>query len=189
MAGRYTKVPRQQAFLKAFAECGTITAAAKAIGISRAGAGKWLERDPEFAERFEIARQEFADRLEEVALKRAIEGTEEYLLNPKTGIVRDQRGKPIMQKRYSDRLMIEALKAKRRSEYGEQVQVNGTIALKKVIPSPAEEKAQLKEAMQILGGLPLPIDEPDEIEAPQLPEPQSHPPLDVIDGTAREVEE
>ena len=67
-------------FLIAFAEKGTVRAAAKAIGVDRCAHDDWMDNDPEYHEAFERAQVDLADLLESIALKRAVEGSERLLV-------------------------------------------------------------------------------------------------------------
>ncbi|MCL0043419.1 hypothetical protein M1N17_03165 [Dehalococcoidia bacterium] len=64
------KDTNQKKFLKAFAQCGTVKGAAVAAGITRQAVYLWRSGEPEFEDAFQEARDEFADRLEEIALDR-----------------------------------------------------------------------------------------------------------------------
>lgn len=163
-----TKDPRQRAFLRAFAKLGTITHAADAVGIGRSTHQSWMLRDSAYRERFEEARDDFADNLEEAARKRAVEGYEMFIPNPRTGVALNAKGKPIMQKIYSDKLLETMLKAKRPSEYGEKVTFSGGIGVAFV--KPELNVAMVKEVLAA-------------IDFSTLPPPGR----DVIEGEAREL--
>ena len=93
---------KKRAFLAAFAECGTVTHAAEIAGISRRMVQYWKKDDPEFAEAFRVAEEKAADRLEQEARRRAIEGVPEpvFYKGRKVGTVQ----------KYSDTLLIFLLK-------------------------------------------------------------------------------
>ena len=62
---------RKQAFLTAYAKCGTVTSAARSIGISPATPYDWLKHNTDdFKANFEQAKQSFADSLESLAFDR-----------------------------------------------------------------------------------------------------------------------
>ena len=62
---------RKKAFLVAYAKCGTVTQASKAIGINPATPYDWLKHDNDgFKANFEHAKQSFADSLESIAFER-----------------------------------------------------------------------------------------------------------------------
>lgn len=115
----------QDAFLAAFGLNGNITAAARAVDHDRDVHYRWLAEDDEdgtYARRFQAAREEFADRLEAEARRRAIDGVEEYVVSAGKLVV-DDEGKPLVQRRYSDQLLVRLLEAKRPDEYRPRQQV------------------------------------------------------------------
>ncbi len=67
---RLTKSKRGQ-FLRILRDCGTVTAAAKAIGITRQAAYLAKDKYPTFALEWEEAIESATDKLVEVAVKRA----------------------------------------------------------------------------------------------------------------------
>jgi hypothetical protein len=64
----------QAAFLAAYPEVGTITAAATAAGINRCTHIDWLESDPTYPARFAQAQDEALEVLEAEARRRAVRG-------------------------------------------------------------------------------------------------------------------
>ena len=56
--------PKKRAFLAAYAECGVISHAAEAAGVSRRMHWNWLKGDSEYAEAFVEAKKDAADALE-----------------------------------------------------------------------------------------------------------------------------
>lgn len=60
--------PKKEFFVKAYARTGTLTAAAKLVGISPSTHRKWLADDPLYREAFEAAFDAITDALEEVSL-------------------------------------------------------------------------------------------------------------------------
>jgi hypothetical protein len=96
---------RQQVFLTAFGQLGTIRAAARAIGIHRDTVNKWLSADLySFQKRMEEARQEYREFLEDL--------THERLMNPQ-----GNRG--------SDILLMFRKKAEWPEKYREEIKVLG----------------------------------------------------------------
>jgi len=62
---------KKQAFLTAYTKCGTVTSAAKSIGINPATPYDWLKHNTDgFKVSFEQAKQSFADSLESIAFER-----------------------------------------------------------------------------------------------------------------------
>ena len=68
--GRLTQ--RQRAFLVAYPRCWTISAACGAAGVSRETHYRWLRESEGYEAAFHNAREEAADRLEGLALERAM---------------------------------------------------------------------------------------------------------------------
>ncbi|MBF0186096.1 MAG: hypothetical protein HQM06_17140 [Magnetococcales bacterium] len=95
---------RRKLFLAALAQSGVITAAAEAAGMSRGCAYLQRAKDPDFAEQWESALEEFADSLESEAYRRAVEGWEEPIFHggQEVGTIR----------RYSDSLLRDMLRAR-----------------------------------------------------------------------------
>ncbi len=98
-------------FLDELRRSGSITQAAKRAAIGRRTAYIWRDDDPDFAEAWEDAKQEYCDDLEAEADRRAREGVPSHLYFDKDGnIVGEVR-------RYSDTLLIFRLKALRPEKY------------------------------------------------------------------------
>lgn len=95
---------RREAFLKAFAVIGTVSAAAEAAGVDRSTHYEWLN-DPEYAADFEQAAQAAADLLEREAVRRAVQGT--------TRGVYHQGQKVGEETHYSDTLLMFLLNGRR----------------------------------------------------------------------------
>ena len=75
-AGQAVKRTRQVIFLKALAEFGTLTQAAKVARVNAATHRKWLDADPWFREQFKEALQNYRDLVAEEIHNRAIHGVE-----------------------------------------------------------------------------------------------------------------
>ena len=110
---RHISHMKKRAFLAAFAECGTVTHAAEIAGISRRMVQYWKKDDPEFAEAFRVAEEKAADRLEQEARRRAIEGVSEPVFHKGEVVGTVQK--------YSDTLLIFLLKGARPEKYRERV--------------------------------------------------------------------
>lgn len=122
------KVPftadRKHRFLEVLAACGSVTMACQAIGCTRATSYNHRAADEHFAGRWAEAEAVAADRLEEEARRRAIEGT----LRPAVSggkVVVDAEGKPVMLREYSDRLLELLLRARKPAAFGSKVTVAG----------------------------------------------------------------
>jgi hypothetical protein len=113
---------RQTAFLAAFGECGNITAAAALVPVSRETVYAWRDEDEGFPARLADAQEEFADRLEHEARRRAIEGVKDYVVSAGRLVYIDDPGNPgrqipLVRQVFSDTLLLAMLKAKRPAEY------------------------------------------------------------------------
>jgi hypothetical protein len=114
-----TDFPRkkQEAFLKAFIEHGTLTHAARAMGLSRSLHNKWMASDPTYPERYALAQEAVADKLEKEAMRRAHDGVKEpvYYQGERVGYVR----------KYSDQLMGLLLRGHRPKRYRDRTEISG----------------------------------------------------------------
>ena len=96
---------RQECFLEALADTGSVTTAVAIAGTSRTRVYELRKADPVFAAAWEEAEDIAADRLEDEARRRALEGVPELLVSAGK-LVRDDDGKPITVRRYSDNLLL-----------------------------------------------------------------------------------
>jgi hypothetical protein len=103
---------RQERFLKALSETGSVTAAARIASSSRTRLYAARKAHPAFATAWEEAEEIAADRLEDEARRRALEGVPEPLVSAGK-LVRDDDGQPITLRRYSDHLLLALIKARR----------------------------------------------------------------------------
>jgi len=103
---------RQEQFLKALAETGSVATSAAVAGTSRTRVYELRKTNPVFASAWEDAEEIAADRLEEEARRRAVKGVEEPLVTAGK-LVRDENGRPITVTRYSDNLLLALIKARR----------------------------------------------------------------------------
>jgi len=71
----------QQRFIKALSKTGSVTNAAALAGTSRTRVYELRNRDPGFAAAWEDAEEVAADRLEDEARRRAVEGVPEPLVS------------------------------------------------------------------------------------------------------------
>lgn len=117
MTVRSVTAKKKELFLKNLAQSGNVTDSAKSAGWVRQRAYENRESDFVFAEAWQNAEQEYADKLEREADRRAIEGVNEprFYEGEVCGHVR----------KYSDTLLIFRLKAIRPEKYRERVEVAG----------------------------------------------------------------
>jgi hypothetical protein len=115
------KQPKKRAFLRAYAETGNVSRAAELAGISRATVytRQWLD-DAEFQAAKAEAMEMAADRLEQEAWRRAVEGVDEPV-----GWFRGEPGGTV--KRYSDTLLIFMLKGTRPEKFRERYETAGAV--------------------------------------------------------------
>jgi len=108
---------RQERFLKALAETGgMVSKALRAVGMSKSRLYELREEDPEFAKKWDEAKEAGLDLLEDEVIRRALHGT----LRPVF-----QGGRQVGQIReYSDTLLIFFLKANR-VKYRERRELTG----------------------------------------------------------------
>lgn len=110
-------------FIEHLRETANVTASAAVIGVSRQAVYEWREQDAEFALAWADAIEAATDALEAEARRRALHGTEEYLTG-KDGLIRDLSGNPVMQRRYSDTLLVQQLRAYRGDRYRDRATVD-----------------------------------------------------------------
>ena len=103
---------RQEQFLKALADTGSVTTAVATARTSRTRVYELRKTDPAFAAKWEEAEEIATDRLEEEARRRAIEGVAQPLVSAGK-LVRGDDGQPITVRHYSDNLLLGLLKARR----------------------------------------------------------------------------
>lgn len=118
-----------RAFLAAYRLTASITRAAEAAGISREAHYRLLERSAEYRAAFAAATAIAGDRLEDEAVRRAVEGVERPVLYHGKPVLipvdpKKLRGKkkPLLEHDYSDALLIALLKAKKPKEYKDRVE-------------------------------------------------------------------
>lgn len=104
---------KQRRFIEVLADTGIVSAAAKAVGMSRESANR-LRRSPHgagFARAWDAARHHAGSALEDIAFERAIEGVEQNVF--------DEYGNVVCTKRvYNDRLLTFLLSALKPERYG-----------------------------------------------------------------------
>jgi hypothetical protein len=95
--------PRQVAFLESYSRTGTVLRAAEGV-CHRCSHYRWLEESATYCQAFEIAKALFGEHLREVAIKRALEGTEEPVIC-RGKLLRDEEGKIVTRRRYNVSLL------------------------------------------------------------------------------------
>lgn len=114
------KHPKQRAFLSVYAETSNIVKAARSAQINRGTHYHWLDSDPDYARAFDMARRQSGDILESEAMRRAVEGTEEYVLHQGQPVRDpDNPGQFLKKRRYSDFLLFKMMQAAIPEKYRE----------------------------------------------------------------------
>ncbi len=142
---------KQARFLKAYRESGNIKASCAAAGVHRQTYYNWRDQDEAFQAALPDAKEDACDTLEFAAYERAVRGVESYVVSmgrvvyeeiaqcddtgtpklDKEGKEGKQvtqvtlRGKPILERKYSDSLLITLLKANLPRKYKDKVEVTG----------------------------------------------------------------
>jgi hypothetical protein len=127
-----TKKRRQDAFLKEFKICATVTHAAKLANIGRQTHYDWLRKDEEYQVAFAEAEIAATDALVAEARRRATEGVEEpvYYKGEVVGTIQ----------KYSDTLLIFLLKGALPEIYRERYEISGGDKAIRVKSDPGREK-------------------------------------------------
>lgn len=128
----------QDTFLDAFRARGNVLRACEAAEVGRRTVYDWIEKDLAFKARFEEAREDAVDLLEDEARRRAVDGVKEPVY---------QNGKVVGHiTRFSDRLLEQQLKAHRPERYRERMELTG----KDGGPIRAQHEHVLKQARTTL---------------------------------------
>jgi hypothetical protein len=127
----------EKAFLAALEETGSVTEAAKAVGMGRSNVYQYKRNDQEFAAKWEQSLDVAADVLEDEARRRAFEGVEEpvFQKGEKVGTIR----------RYSDTLLMFLLKGIRPQKWRESRATLPPAELNKMIETELQRISKQKE--------------------------------------------
>jgi len=113
----YVKIDakKKQKFIECLSETGSVTKTCEALAVSRVEMYKHRNKDPEFKEQWEAARQVALQALEDEAWRRAFKGTEKpvYYRGAPCGYIRE----------YSDHLMTVLLNANLPEKYRYQAKI------------------------------------------------------------------
>ena len=149
---------KQRRFIEVLADTGLVSAAAKAVGMSREGANR-LRRSPHgaaFARAWDAARLHAGGGLEDIAFERAIEGVEQN--------VYDEWGEVVCTKRvYNDRLLMWLLGHLKPERYGRPAPAPPA---QPEAPAPPPERAVEASLRALEPALPAPPEQllgPDEL--------------------------
>lgn len=135
------RIKKQERFLKAMGEHGTVKFACKYAGISRQTYKNWRDTDEAFKAQLPDAELERNDTLEYSAFSQAVDGVPSYVVSqgkivyheipvfnedgtPKLdahGYEVMKRGEPIIERKYAPNLLITLLKANMPEKYRERI--------------------------------------------------------------------
>jgi hypothetical protein len=105
--------PKKRAWLAAYGKCGVVRQSCAAADLSHGAYYGWLKDDPQFAEAVRYAKEEFIERLEMEADRRAVEGVPRLKFHNGRPVIDPTTGQPYIEREYSDLLLIFRLKALR----------------------------------------------------------------------------
>lgn len=120
---------KKDKFLEELAECGNVTMAAAACGITRQAAYVWRREDPDCAIRWNDALEMAADKLEHAAWKRAVVGWDEEVYT--------QKGFAGYVHKFDSQLLALLLKGAKPERYRERYQVDTSIEARNLVPTGA----------------------------------------------------
>lgn len=143
---------KQDRFLKAYRESANVKASCKAAGISRQTYYNWRDHDEAFQAQLPDAKEDACDTLEFAAFERAVKGvpTKVYSMGrvvyeevpvldengkPKLNKQNEpimRRGKPLIERKYSDPLLTTLLKANMPGKYRDNQHIDMNIQLQEV---------------------------------------------------------
>jgi hypothetical protein len=115
---------RQERFLVAYRDCGTVKRACEAGGIGRSTHYDWLEASGDYARRFEDAKRDAGELLEQEARRRAVVGMIRFKFYRGEPIIDPRTGQPYMELEYSDSLLQFLLKGAMPNKYKERLDMN-----------------------------------------------------------------
>lgn len=114
MANRTIRTPHaREQFLAALSDGASVTKACEAAKIGRRSSYDWRKADTEFAAEWDSAVERGTDRIEDEALRRAVDGVEKPV-----GWHQGKAGGTVTE--YSDRMLEMLLKARRPQKYAER---------------------------------------------------------------------
>jgi hypothetical protein len=137
------RVLKQSRFLKAYRESGNVKYSCKSAGINRSTYYEWRDHDEAFKVQLPDANEDANDTLEYAAYDRAVRGVESYVVSMGRVVYEDildlnedgsqklnkhgepltKRGKPIIERKYSDSLLVTLLKARMPEKYKDKQHV------------------------------------------------------------------
>ncbi len=139
------RLSKQRKFLTAYSRVGIVKVACKAAGISRQTYYAWRDKDAAFKTQLPDVEQDANEALESAAYDRAVQGVPSFVVSmgrmvyeeipvlnkdgtPKLDHEGKQimlRGKPLIERKYSDSLLTTLLKARMPEKYKERLEHTG----------------------------------------------------------------
>lgn len=140
------RLKKQIRFLSAFRSTANVKHSCKFAGISRQTYYDWKDRDPIFTKHLAVADEEANDTLEYAGYDRAVSGIPSYVVSQGKMVYEDipalekdgtpklneygkqiyLHGAPLVEKKYSDTLLVTLLKARMPQKYNrQQLEVSG----------------------------------------------------------------
>lgn len=151
---------KQRRFIEVLADTGLVSAAAKAVGMSREGANR-LRRSPHgaaFARAWDAARLHAGGVVEDIAFERAFEGVEHNVYN--------EWGEVVCTKRvYNDRLLMFLLRHLKPERYGRGAAAPAAQPGEEAPPPDMDVEASLRAMEPLLPAPPERLFDPDELAA------------------------
>lgn len=139
--GRTVRTDQSCAFIDALRNSGNVTEACRAADVSRVWAYERRANDPAFAAQWEEALEIAIDSLEGEAWRRGRDGTEEYITS-KDGIIYGEDNRPVMQRKYSDTLLIKLLTAHRPEKFKDRAQIDHNVGDLAALMDAARKRAR-----------------------------------------------
>jgi hypothetical protein len=153
------RVRKQARFLGAYRASGNVMYSCKVAGISRQTYYDWRDRDEMFKAELPDAMQDAHDTLELAAYERAVQGVESYVVSMGRVVYEDVplldeegkpklnkdggqimlRGKPIVERKYSDSLLTTLLKANMPEKYRDKQEIDLTTHIGKMAEQAKDE--------------------------------------------------
>ena len=113
----------QALFLEAYRESANVKYSCQVAHINRVTFYRWKANDKAFAALLAEAEPDACDTLEYAAYERAVKGIESYVVS-QGKLVYDPDGKPLVERKYSDTLLITLLKARIPEKYRDKQQID-----------------------------------------------------------------
>lgn len=162
---------KRSRFLKALADGASQSAAAAAAGVSRRTPYKWRDTDAAFAEDWDEAEATGTDRIEDAAMRRAVDGVKRPVF---------QQGKCVGHvTEYSDHLTAILLKGRRPEKFRENIKADLAVSTPQRFYGLEGDQLDLEVARSLAYLLEKGSAAADRLSIPRLPAPTSAPGADL----------